>query len=387
MTGATTRESSRDPVAAVHVMLRATHERNAAAPLHRPTNGAFPSAIRVRPRPVVLDTHWLAKDVHYACVHETRTTLVTAANQQAVRIFCAQHVIDEVLRRHELWSVGHARAPVSAEVFLHRWREGYLPLIRTVPDDGIPLEWLSHAEQQRLGVATASGSADVPSIKLVLALRALYVSKDVRALEAAYGDASLVEHEEWLEHLRAGGDAAELMRMLNFAGVLGELSGIGLYNGARRVQDALGPLGLALLALAGVVAWQWVRDPGRQGLRDGVLRLGECALAMYANQQEAEQKLDRALPAAPAWSDLARTTDRDSLIGRACLYTLAREPQGEMSAQELAERVSWHVECTAARVRALLRTASCFDAVSRGRWQAGALAPASQFVLTPTLRR
>lgn len=178
MAGLSTLEGSRDPVAAVHTMLRATHERNAGAPLHLPTDRVFPSAIHVRPRPVVLDTHWLAKDVHYACVHGKRTTLVTAANQQAVRIFCAQHVIDEVVRHHELWSTGHAQAPISSEGFLCRWSREYLPLIRIVPDDAIPLAWLSPAEQQRVGVVVAAGSADVPSIKLVLALRGLYVSKD-----------------------------------------------------------------------------------------------------------------------------------------------------------------------------------------------------------------
>jgi hypothetical protein len=168
--------------------------------------------------------------------------------------------------------------------------------------------------------------------------------------------------------------------MLNFAGVLGELGAYGLYNGVRRVHDALGSLGLALLALAGIAGWQWTSDIKRQGLRDGVVKLGEFGLAMYASQQEAEQRFNRALPAVSAWNDLARVMDRDSLIGRACLYTLAREPRGEMSARELAACIAQDVDCTDARVRTLLRTTGCFDEVYRGRWQAGAVARPGQLV-------
>jgi hypothetical protein len=96
-------------------MLHAAHERSAVASLHVPTEGVFPRALQVRPRPLVLDTQWLASDVHYACVKGRRTTLVTAANQQAVRVFCSQHVIDEVQRHHDLWSVNHDRRPIPAD--------------------------------------------------------------------------------------------------------------------------------------------------------------------------------------------------------------------------------------------------------------------------------
>ena len=147
-------------------MLRATHKRNAAAPLHPPIDGVFPRAVQVQPRALVLDTHWLAGDVHRACVDSKRTTLVTAANQQAVRVFCAQHVVDEIVRHHDLWSTEHKSKPIAADVFLRRWYEEYLPLIRVVPDDGIPLQWLSPAERQRVRIAIDAGSRDVPSIKL-----------------------------------------------------------------------------------------------------------------------------------------------------------------------------------------------------------------------------
>ena len=214
----------------------------------------------------------------------------------------------------------------------------------------------------------------------MLALRALYVSKDKPALKAAYGDASLVAHEDWLSHLKAGGNAAELMRMLNFAGVLGELSGAGMYNGARRLHDALGPVSFAVLALAAFVGWQWVRDPKRQGFRDGLMKFGEFGLAIGAMQHDGERHFDRALPGTPTWNELASTNERDSVLGRACLYTLAREPQGEMSAQELAGRVAMRLDCTDARVRALLRVTSCFDQVRPGRWQVGAVAPGYEIV-------
>src|ERR1700719_3962399 len=86
-------------------MLAITHRTDASAPLGLSENGIFPDATTAQPLCAILDAHWLGFDINYACARNQRTTLVTAANQQFIRLFCAQHVADEIVEHVETWSV------------------------------------------------------------------------------------------------------------------------------------------------------------------------------------------------------------------------------------------------------------------------------------------
>ena len=90
-----TPHNPRDPAHAVQVMLRGTRGRSALAPLEWPSEeGVFPAASFLRkPRPVVGDTRCLAEVIAYACRENRRTVLVTAANEQIIRLFCSAHVV------------------------------------------------------------------------------------------------------------------------------------------------------------------------------------------------------------------------------------------------------------------------------------------------------
>ena len=70
----------------------------------RLSNGVFPDAVMAQPLWAILDTDWLGFDVDHACACNQRTALVTAANQQHLRPFCAQHVADEIVEHVETWS-------------------------------------------------------------------------------------------------------------------------------------------------------------------------------------------------------------------------------------------------------------------------------------------
>lgn len=88
-------------------------------------------------------------------------------------------------------------------------------------------------------------------------------------------------------------------------------------------------------------------------------------------QRTYEQKLDAALPAMPTLSQLAAHVSADAVLGRACLSALAREPEGHLSAQELAALVRLALPCADSRVRAIMREGSSFSEVYRGGGRRG----------------
>jgi hypothetical protein len=354
-------------------MLSGTHDRSALAPLKWPSeDGVFPAASFLRePRPVVGDTRWLAEDIAYACRENRRTVLVTAANEQIIRLFCSAHVVREIFKNHAIWS-SEAKRRVPSEEFLRRYVTEYMPLMRVVPDDGVPESWLSPSERQRLATLALSNTNDFPSVKLALAVRGLFLSKDKRALRAVYGaESELAKHAEWLERLRAGGNAAELERFMDSANRFTALSGYGIFKGAQRAYDAIGPASILLCAVGAYGAWQWLSDPSRQSLRDGFGRFVDFCAELMMQQRAYEQQFDAALPAVPTLRQLAGHTSPDAVLGRACLHALARAPEGHLSAQELAAHVRRELPCADARVRAIMREARSLSEVYHGRWQVG----------------
>ena len=150
-------------------MLISAHRASASSQLRLPSEGgAFPSAYMVQPLPVVPDANWLRGDIRYACLHQGRTVLVNAANEQSLRIFCAQHVIEEVFEHSREWTE-RATPHVSHEDFMTRLRNEYLAVIRVVPNDGVPYTWMSPDERAR--IAALTDRDDVPSVILALAVR------------------------------------------------------------------------------------------------------------------------------------------------------------------------------------------------------------------------
>lgn len=96
-----------------------TRKDSAVAPIRFPDpQGAFPGDILLRPPPVVVDANVQRNDILRACRTGQRTVLVTAANAGLFRLFCAQHVYDEVIEHSGEWTAG---GPVTRGAFLRRW--------------------------------------------------------------------------------------------------------------------------------------------------------------------------------------------------------------------------------------------------------------------------
>jgi len=362
------------------------HMHSAQVPIRFPTaHGAFPSDPQlVTPLAVVPDACRLRDDVLYACRRERRTVLITAANAGLLRLFCAPHVIDEVERHSGDWTRGSG---VSQRQFLSRWRTEYLPVIRVVFGD--LADTLDADEGDRLAALARIDPDDVPSATLALVLEAFYLSNDAAALRAVYGaDADLSAHDEWLEVLKAGGDAGELGRMFQLAANVIGLLGSGLMTGSRRLLSSLGPWGALLLVLLAAAALRKTSEEARQRVTGvaGSMLLGLAQL--FAAYQVIAERFQRAVPAVPSWTSLATSIHGDALLARVSLHTLARNPIGHHSAAELAHRLPLiDVASGEAKVRGSLRSHSYFFEAWRGRWQVGqpdtsvmALAPDRELV-------
>src|SRR6266508_2172828 len=85
-----------------------THRMNRTNLVEGPDRaGAFPSVWLPLPSgvpSVVPDANVLRNDILRAC-RTGRTVLVNAANAGALRLFCAQHVLDEIVEHSYEWAI------------------------------------------------------------------------------------------------------------------------------------------------------------------------------------------------------------------------------------------------------------------------------------------
>lgn len=350
-------------------------------PIRLPSaEGAFPVDYLFRPPPVVPDANRLRNDILYACRHNRRTVLVNAANGGLMRLFCAQHVVDEVAEHSAEWTAG---SPVTRKEFLARWLTEYLPLIRVVhPDEG-QLTMLSPGELGRIQRLRAVDPDDVPSATIALLLGAFFLSDDGPALRAVYGgEADLAGHAEWVNILKAGGDAGELGKMFTFLAKLADLAGTGIAGAVRRVVAGIGPWIPLVAALWGVWKIATSSDRTRQRIKSAAQTALTSIGSAFIAYEEVHDRFERAAPKVPSWRSLAESNPPGAVLARACLHTLARSPASDRSAQELARDLPYiYVPQGEAKVRETLRAMDCFTEVGRGRWQVGDIAEAMRYHL------
>lgn len=337
--------------------------------------GAFPHDILHKPPPVVLDANRLRSDILRACRTNQRTVLVNAANGGLLRLFCAQHVIDEVAEHSGDWTI---RGPVFQNDFMRKWLLEYLPLIRVIPPSEDYLALLTPPELARIRRLSDQDPDDVPSAIIALLLQAFYLSNDRSALRAVYGDnADLSEHAEWVNALKVGGDAGELGKMLNLLANLTQLSITGIACGIKRLAAATSPWLLLIAAGIAIFRIMSASDEIRQKTKIAGLSMLTnigSALLMY---REVQERFQRVVPVIPSWESMADTNPPGTILARACLHTLARSPMSPRSAEELAKEVPYiHVPQGEAKVRSVLRSIDCFTEIWRGRWQVGHVVPA-----------
>jgi predicted nucleic acid-binding protein len=356
---------------ALHRSISVMHVRNSDNPINFPDRrGIFPGTLLAEVPPIVVDANWLRNDIKYACRNGQRTTLTNVANEGLLRLFCSQHVIDEVGEHAAEWTNG---SEVSLESFLRRWLMEYLPLLRVLQDNDVSRELLTPDEVGRIEKLRVVDPDDVPSATLALALGAFYLSDDKRALRAVYGPGvDLWRHGELLDLLMAGGDAGELGQMLQL--MTGLITGLGTFA-AQSAWRRIGPVGLFLVAALGYAGYRRMSTETRAKIGKGVTTGLTAFAEAYAEWQVHLRRFRRASPVLPSWGELATKNDPTFVLTRACLFSLARVGQSNCSAAELKIRLpELSVAQGEARVRQVLRTAPCFFEAWYGRWQVGEMA-------------
>lgn len=365
---------------AVRAAVRAAHEFSASMPIRGPDDqGAFPCTyagglLQGGVPLVVADANVLRNDILYACRAERRTVLVTAANSGAIRLFCAVHVLEEVLEHSLEWTTGQH---ISHDAFLARWADEYIPLLRVVRPGDVPASLLGPTEAARLAVLMCVDPDDVPSATLSLALGAFFLTEDVPALKAVYGDTvDLARHHAWLDVLRAGGDAGQLATALLAAVLVLGGAGSGVAALLRWLVRTFSPW--ALVPIAGGVSLLGARasTQTRHKVRSGLAAAGSAFAHASGEYLAAIEQFRQAAPALPMWDELTGTNGRRAVLARACLSTLAHASSSNMSASELAEALpALHVGQDEQLVRETLRSHACFSQPFVGRWQVGHAQP------------
>jgi predicted nucleic acid-binding protein len=357
-------------------LLRTWHQEAAGKPIaHADAAGEFPQAAVARPPSIVLDANVLHDDILYACRRGGRTTLITAANQQAVRLYCAEHVVEEV-EEHALEWCREKGEDVSA--FLATWSTTYVPLIRVVTSPPEDLLLPDEADRvKKLNSFVGGDPDDVPSTVLAIRLGAVYLTKDSRAAKAAYGMRRDPEElKQWLDILRAGGNAGQL-------GVMFEVSVLVVGTPIMGIATAYGALTKSfpmpvrvLIAIGLLVLAAWGVSKLDDDTRDILMELGS-AIASFAGATMGERAgalrlIENATVVMPPPDAEVANLPKRRLVARRLIRELARSRAGCLTVASLVAQIRADgLLVSESTVRSALRTYACFDETYRGWWQVG----------------
>jgi hypothetical protein len=355
------------------IRMRSHHLENASKPIEGPNkDGAFPNSELTSVPPIVADTDDLQRDLVRACRNDERTILINAANSKSIRIFCAEHVLDEV-ERQEDECADRANVPVSA--IRARWERDYLPLLRLVDVRNVFLD-PNEAERIALlddGPDHLRDSSDVPTAILALQLGAFVLSTDKKVLWAVYGqDADLHRHDAWVSVLRGAGDAAYLEELNHSTEVAMAMATMGAFEGLKWIWQNISPLAVGLLAAgAGYATYRASPETRKSALKFGSSMI-EGVMDLKSWYDSTLAAFLGVAPDIPSWDELARVNSPDNVLGRACIHALARGSVSYQSAAELARSLPiLHVPRGEAKVRSMLRSCDSFVKVYNGYWQMG----------------
>jgi len=118
--------------------------------------------------PIVIDANVLRNCVGPTAKRAQRTVLTSLANRRAARVFCAPHVIEELVEHLDEWAANYG---VSSEDYRNAFERAYQPLLRVVPTDDIE-EMLTPDELAGIQSLRSQDADDVPTATLALAMGA-----------------------------------------------------------------------------------------------------------------------------------------------------------------------------------------------------------------------
>jgi predicted nucleic acid-binding protein len=365
-------ESRDDLRERVEELLAKTHAKNSEAPTkYADQAGAFVEsiieAVFGEAFPIVPDANVLRGNIGHMCRNGRRPVLLTGANTRTFRLYCAEHVLDEVVEHAEQWA---SDLKIAHDIYIKCWERDFLPNLRLVRTTDLR-RLLSPEERARIDALPDRD--DVPSATLSLCLGAFYLTEDADARFAVYGEeADAEERKRWLDPLRCGGNAGELQKLMVIASAVPVLPIAGLWTFGRWLYDK-SPWVLAIAAALGLFAASRVK---REKYVDAGAILGEVLTyfvdGIVGPYYENSETFAQMAPAIPSWEALLRVNGRDSVLTRACLHTLARARKLPMRAGELAARLpALDIGQNAQRIGKMLRNSPCFFEPYVRLWQVG----------------
>lgn len=336
--------------------------------------GQSPPSLLARVPPVVVDANVLRNDVLRSYRQPTPTILVNAARMGWVRLFCAEHVVDEVRRHGEEWA---SQAGLPADAVLEVFGAMYLPLLAVVEvDDSIAVTTAERARLDALdhGRPNECDPDDVPTALLAVHLGAVLLSQDKKVLRAVYGhDVDVDAYRGWVGLMSSAG-ASGLMEecliiALTLAAVSGEL-GLTFARFLWKSAPAFVAIGAGALAIAGLDMSPEARTKIRRSVGDALGHVADFAI-YYQSEKEI---FDAVAAATPPWGELASCNPTDDVLARACIRTIARAPTGARSAASVADKLpSLPGAQSKDPVRRVLRSRYSFRPAGAGHWTVGAV--------------
>jgi predicted nucleic acid-binding protein len=157
---------------------------------------------------------------------------MTGANSGTFRLYCAEHILQEVFEHSERWAF---ECHVAHDAFLECWERQFLPIFRLVRTRSLR-KLLSPKERQRID--QLADQDDAPSAMLALTIGAFFLTEDRDARLAVYGVyANPEERRRWLAPLMSGGDAGELWKFILTATAIPTLAMSGIWKLGRWLNE------------------------------------------------------------------------------------------------------------------------------------------------------
>jgi predicted nucleic acid-binding protein len=325
------------------------------------------------PRHTVLDANVIRDDLLKACRTSQTTALLESGARGGLRVYCAEHVPDEVDEHLPEWV-----SAIDLTEAKRVWELCYVPLLRVVDVPRDPP--LTTDEWTRINVLREKDPDDVPTAILTLLINSPVASKDKPLLRAVYGgDADIDQLAEWLPRILAGRTIAEADQIIAAGVTLSNaLASVAVGTiaeavaGLRRMPKSGRTAAAIALALA-VLTYREAATRQLRVLARAVLQIaGELEPSLQTWQVdriEASKFLLQSMPA-PAGFDEPDYEDVSGTLERSSLQVLASSVP--LSAAAISTRLPPAVmPRSTAKVREVLRLRPYFHSLSRGRWQLG----------------
>lgn len=337
-------------------------------------DGVFPDAFPPFVFPLAVDANVLRDEILYMDRREMPTILVSAASSGGLRLYCAQHVVDEVEKHLARWAREKSVDPRLAHEW---WQKTHRRLLRVV-DVPTGEDLYTPAEAERLHDLAERDKDDLPTAKLALLLGAPVLTKDKDVLPAVYEGIDYQQHVAWFGAVAAGGDLVVYGGMGQASVMVTVGGGQAAIHGVRVLVDTVPWPVLLLAAAAALLAYRYmvpgetkqrITNSVKDGTRDALTLLGSIAMEAV----DAKEKFDQLAAPSCDLQELVRVRGVDAALTRGCMYQLARQRQSHVSAAELQALLDSLTGSTNGEqeVRATLRTQACFTEVYQGRFQLG----------------